>query len=156
MNLIKVAFGRTCPFLIFQGFFSLNDNTCSGKHYRSSRFKNFATSIYTIFRFLLVVFSEVFEFLQGSFQKQPPEVFCKEGVLRIFKIHWKTPAPVSFLIKLEAAPKKRLWHRCFPVNFAKFLWAPFSQNTSGWLLQSFEEGNLYLTSVFFSHLFALC
>ena len=27
--------------------------------------------------------------------------------------------------------KKRLWHRCFPVNFAKFLRAPFFQNTSG-------------------------
>ena len=26
--------------------------------------------------------------------------------------------------------KKRLWHRCFPVNFAKFLGRPFLQNTS--------------------------
>ena len=25
--------------------------------------------------------------------------------------------------------KKRLWHRCFPVNFAKILRAPFLQNT---------------------------
>ena len=31
--------------------------------------------------------------------------------------------------------KKRLWHRCFPVNFAKFLRTPFSQNTSKKLLQ---------------------
>ena len=30
--------------------------------------------------------------------------------------------------------KKRLWHRCFPVNFAKFLRTSFSQNISGWLL----------------------
>ena len=30
--------------------------------------------------------------------------------------------------------KKRLWHRCFPVNFAKFLRLPFLQNTSGRLL----------------------
>ena len=30
--------------------------------------------------------------------------------------------------------KKRLWHRCFPVNFAKFLRTPFLQNTSGRLL----------------------
>ena len=29
--------------------------------------------------------------------------------------------------------KKRLWHRCFPVNFAKFLRTPL-QNTSGRLL----------------------
>ena len=27
--------------------------------------------------------------------------------------------------------KKRLWHRCFSVNFAKFLRTPFLQNTSG-------------------------
>ena len=36
-----------------------------------------------------------------------------------------TCARVSFLIKLQARPatllKKRLWRRCFPVNFAKFL-----------------------------------
>ena len=30
--------------------------------------------------------------------------------------------------------KKRLWHRCFPVNFAKFLRTPFLQSTSGQLL----------------------
>ena len=30
--------------------------------------------------------------------------------------------------------KKRLWHKCFPVNFEKFLRAPFLQNTSWRLL----------------------
>ena len=30
--------------------------------------------------------------------------------------------------------KKRLWHRCFSMNFAKVLRTPFSQNISGWLL----------------------
>ena len=33
--------------------------------------------------------------------------------------------------------KKRLWHGCFPVNFAKFSRTPFLQNTSGWLHLSF-------------------
>ena len=61
-------------------------------------------------------------------------------------------ARVSFLIKLQALSfsrpssnflkpatllKKRLWHRCFPVNFAKFLRTPFVQSTSGWLLLVF-------------------
>ena len=32
--------------------------------------------------------------------------------------------------------KKRLWHRCFPVNFAKFLGTPFLQKASGRLLLS--------------------
>ena len=30
--------------------------------------------------------------------------------------------------------KKRLWHMCFPVDFAKFLRAPFLQDISGKLL----------------------
>ena len=34
----------------------------------------------------------------------------------------------------ETLLKKKLWHRCFLVNFAKFLGTPFLQNTSGRLL----------------------
>ena len=34
--------------------------------------------------------------------------------------------------------KKRLWHRGFPVNFAKFLRTPFLQNTSGRLLLIYD------------------
>ena len=34
----------------------------------------------------------------------------------------------------ETLLKKRIWHRCFPLNFAKFLRTPFSQKTSGRLL----------------------
>ena len=46
-----------------------------------------------------------------------------------------TCATVSFLIKLPTTLlKKRLRHRCFPVNFEKFLRTPFSQNNSGRLL----------------------
>ena len=37
---------------------------------------------------------------------------------------------LSFLIKL----KKRLWHRCFSVNFAKFLRTPFFREHLRWLL----------------------
>ena len=46
-----------------------------------------------------------------------------------------TCARDSFLIKLQVWPvtlsKKSLWHRCFPVNFAKFLRTSFLQNSSG-------------------------
>ena len=43
---------------------------------------------------------------------------------------------VSFLIKLQASTllKIRLWHRCFPVNFAKFLRAAFLTEYLWWLL----------------------
>ena len=49
-----------------------------------------------------------------------------------------TCARVSFLIKLQAAPatllKKRLWHRCFSVNFERFLRIPFFIEHLRWLL----------------------
>ena len=35
--------------------------------------------------------------------------------------------------------KKRLWHWCFPVNFAKFLRAPVLQNTSRRLLLNLQK-----------------
>ena len=42
-----------------------------------------------------------------------------------------------FLIKLKACNfiKKSLWHRCFPVNFAKFLRTPFLTEHLRWLFQ---------------------
>ena len=64
------------------------------------------------------------------------EVSYKKGVLKIFaKSHKSTSARVSFLIKLQASDcnfiKKRLRHKCFLVNSAKFLRTPFLWNTSG-------------------------
>ena len=79
-------------------------------------------------------------------QKQPPEMFFKKSVLRNFaKLTAKKPVPESlYLIKLQAWPatllKKRLWHRCFPVNFAKI-----SKNT-------FFTEHLWLTASDFVHL----
>ena len=37
-------------------------------------------------------------------------------------------------LRLTTLLKKRLWHRCFSVNFVKFLRTPFLQNTFGQLL----------------------
>ena len=45
----------------------------------------------------------------------------------LFLIKAQTLRPVTLF-------KKRLWQKCFPVNFAKFLRAPFLQNTSGRVL----------------------
>ena len=45
--------------------------------------------------------------------------------------------------------KKRLWHRCFPVNFAKFLKTPFLTEHFQWLLLKNLE-NLKLTSYSYS------
>ena len=37
-------------------------------------------------------------------------------------------------LRLATLLKKRLWHRCFPVNFAKFLRTPFLTEHLWWLL----------------------
>ena len=58
----------------------------------------------------------------------------RKGVLRNFaKFTWKPLCQSLFFFK-----KERLWHRCFPVNFAKFLSAPFLQNISGRPLLMFQ------------------
>ena len=44
----------------------------------------------------------------------------------------------SFRPQPAALLKKRLWHRCFPVNFAKFLRAPFIIEHLEWLFLFFN------------------
>ena len=73
-------------------------------------------------------------------------IFSKRDVLetrcfkKFCKIHKKTTVPESnFLIKLQVSAcklikKETLSHRCFPVNFAKFLKIPFSKKHVRWLL----------------------
>ena len=64
----------------------------------------------------------------------------RKGVLRNFaKFTGKHPCQRLFFnrvggLKPATLFKKRLWRRCFLVNFAKFLTIPFLQNTSGRLL----------------------
>ena len=56
-------------------------------------------------------------------------------------IQENTSAGSSYLIKLLKIPatllKKRVRHRCFPINFAKFLRTAFLQSTSEQLLLEF-------------------
>ena len=55
----------------------------------------------------------------------------KKGVLRNFaKFTGKQLCQSIFFNKISLL-KKRPWHGWFPVNFAKFLRTPFSQNTFG-------------------------
>ena len=64
--------------------------------------------------FILFFWEKVF--LRSSLQ----EMFYKEGVLRV---------------RSATLLKKRPWQRCFPVNFAKFLRAPFLTEHFRWLLR---------------------
>ena len=69
------------------------------------------------------------------------------GVLRE-KVFLKSAR--AFFDKVAAGTllKKRLWQRCFPVNFVKFLRTLFLQNTSGRLLLYvyFSSILIYLTT----------
>ena len=77
-------------------------------------------------------------------KKQPPEVFCekrcslRKGVLRNLAKFTRKHLCQSLFFNKVAGPttlsKKRDWHSCFLMNFAKFLRIPFSQNTSRRLL----------------------
>ena len=78
---------------------------------------------------------KIYEHSQKVVQKQPPEVFCKKRCsLKFPKIHRKTPLTATALTTPAALLKKRLRHRYFPVNFAKFLRTTFLQNNFGRLL----------------------
>ena len=72
-----------------------------------------------------------------SYQKQPPEVFCKKGVLENFAKFTRKHLCLSMLFNKIAGLKKRPWNKCFPVNFAKFLRTPLLRNTSGRPLLSY-------------------
>ena len=61
--------------------------------------------------------------------------FVRKGVLRNFpKFTGKYLYQSLFFNKVAGLRRKRLWHRCFPMNFAKYPRAPFLQNTSRWLV----------------------
>ena len=125
---------------------------------------------------MLRLCSTVTELLYSQRNKSsPPEVFCEKDVLENFagkqlcfhqRCSMKKGALRNFAkftgkhlcqslifnkvagLRPATLLKKRLWHRCFPVNFAKFLRTPFLQNTSGRLLLYFHvlAQFLYTTS----------
>ena len=76
-------------------------------------------------------------------------MFCKKFVPRNFaKFTGKHLCQSLFFNKVAGLRpatllKKRLWHRCFPVNFPKFLGTPFLQNTSRRLLLKFSTKKFF-------------
>ena len=90
--------------------------------------------------------STIFLFVRSSHQ----EVFCKKGVLRNFekltKKHLRGSLFFDKVAGLRPATllKKRLWHRCFPVNFVKFLRTSFLTEDLRWLLLIFLNVSLLL------------
>ena len=78
--------------------------------------------------------------LQSKFRSSNRRCFERKDVLRNFaKLSGKTLCQGLLFDKdIDLRPasllKKRLWHRCFPTNFAKFLRKRFLQNASRQLL----------------------
>ena len=72
------------------------------------------------------------------------EAFCKKFVLKNFaKFTGKQLCHSLFLKKVvglrPATLLKKLWHRCIPVNFVKFLSSPIFTEHLWWLLLSFPS-----------------
>ena len=67
-------------------------------------------------------------------------MFCKKGVLRNFTKFTGKHLCQSLLfnkvtgLRLATLLKKRLWHRCFPVNIVEFLRTTFYLDNLWWLL----------------------
>ena len=83
----------------------------------------------------------------GSCQKQSSRGVCKKGVLKNFaKFTEKHLCQSLFFNKVRPATllKKRLWHRCFPVNFAKFSRTHFFIEHLRWLLLSCQTSMMKL------------
>ena len=93
-----------------------------------------------LFRIVLTEIYKSIKAIEDGFYHKVIEAKCKEAVSRrcsIKKVFLEilqnsqenTCVRVSFLIKLQAWPatllKKKLWHKCFPVNYVKFLRTPF-------------------------------
>ena len=72
-------------------------------------------------------------------RRSRPELICKKGFLRNFaKFTGKHLCHSLFFNKVAGLRpatllKKRLWHRCFPVNFAKLLRTTFFREHLWWL-----------------------
>ena len=59
--------------------------------------------------------------------KSPPATWFQVLLYLSLQMQFPGMRPATLL-------KKRLWHRCFPVNFAKFLRTPFFIEHLWWLL----------------------
>ena len=76
------------------------------------------------------------------FRRSPKRCSIKRGVLKnVAKLTGKFLRQSLFFSKVAGLKpatliKKRLWHRCLPVNFAKFLRTPFFTEHLWWLLLS--------------------
>ena len=110
-----------------------------------------------VFWFLSMVYHRIKEVVLNSEQQNhATEVFYKKCFLKNFaKFTGKQLCQSLFLtnaasLRSASSFKKRLQHRSFPVNFAKFLRTTFLQNTWQWHLWNSSDLPLKYCSICFT------
>ena len=110
------------------------------------RFENFFMDETKMCSFMLYVIKLFANHIELNLFDTPEAVARRCSVKKVFleisqNSQENTCAIVSFLIKLQVSGlrsvtllKKRLWQKCFPVNFAKFLRTPILTEHFRWLL----------------------
>ena len=96
-----------------------------------SRLSSFAKLVSRLSSFVKLKLLQ--NWLQITFRSSHQRCSVKKTLLEISQDSQENTCAIVSLLK------KKLWHRCFPVNFAKFLRTPFLQNISGRLLLHFQE-----------------
>ena len=89
-------------------------------------------------------------FYQKKLTSSRPEVFCKKGVLENFTKFTGKHLCQSFFFN-KVAGLRPLRHRCFPVNFVKFLTTPISIIHLWWLLLEGKDKDLTIWVTFLRH-----
>ena len=89
------------------------------------------------YQFIINLFTSLLQ--MKLFKSSQQRCSVKKGFLRNFaEFTGKHLCQSLFFTQVAAQPatllKKRLWHRCFPENFAKFLRTPFFKEHLQWLL----------------------
>ena len=105
-------------------------------------FRLFCACIITTVNIWFISFTieQIYNSVLKRFRSSHQRCSMQKGVLRHFaKFTIKHLCQILIYNKVaDLRPatllKKKLWYRCFPVNFIKLLRTPFLQNTSGWLL----------------------
>ena len=146
-NIISLRSSHRDILIVFIGFKILSDVTLIGKFgflilYFHGQ-ENFTSKVFLSGEYLVLNFANMF--LTGCQKLSPVVSYKNRPSLKNRKIYKKTPVPESFLIKLRGPATlldKRLWHKCFPVHFAKFLRTPFLIEHLWWLLLNDHDQNV--------------
>ena len=79
-------------------------------------------------------------FSQITFRNSRPQVFCKKiPVLEFLFNKFAGLWPTTLLKRHSRSIKKILWHKCFPVNFVKFLKTSILQNNCEFCFCTLEQ-----------------